>query len=166
MAAAGKHVALVTGAAGNLGGQIAKKLARSGRYRAVVGTDVSKFTSVQSDNDPQHQQHYVGGVDLTDRTAVEALFQRVGEEKGAGADGDGQLVVVHVAAWPGPAQEPPLRALKRTASPSNNRIGLEATSPAALLSDNVASAYNVFEAAAEAGAARVVFSSSAFATVL
>ena len=108
MAAAGKHVALVTGAAGNLGGQIAKKLARSGRYRAVVGTDVSKFTSVQSNNDPQHQQHYVGGVDLTDRTAVEALFQRVGEEKGAGADGDGQLVVVHVAAWPGPAQEPPL----------------------------------------------------------
>ena len=154
------HVALVTGAAGNLGMQIARRLKESGRFRAVLGTDISKSFNVPSHVDAPVWDTYVGGIDLTDRGAVARLFREAQKHRSESGD----LVVVHVAAWPGPAKEPPVEVLKGRASPIDNGIGLETISPAQLLIDNVASTYNVFEAAVGSDAKRVVFSSSAFAT--
>lgn len=86
--------------------------------------------------------------DLCDAKAADSLL------KGAAA-------VLHAAAVPGPSSTPPPGV--DAAWSGRAKLGLETLSPGDLLTRNVASAWNVFEAAARAGATRVVFSSSAFA---
>ena len=74
-------------------------------------------------------------------------------------------VVVHAAARSGPSRTPPpgVDATLGERLESANIIGLEDAAPRDLLVNNVSSTMRVLEAAASAGAARVVLSSSAFA---
>ena len=72
---------------------------------------------------------------------------------------------MHAAALPGPSRTPPpgVDATLGARLESANIIGLEDAAPVDLLVNNVSSTMRVLEAAADAGATRVVLSSSAFA---
>ena len=110
--------ALVTGASGYLGSRIATSLVASGRFARVVGTDIATGGS------PGPGWSLVGGVDLSDESAVKDLFSDV-----AGSPGE-DLAVLHVAAFPGPSAEAPPPVTPARASPIHNRIGLENVSGA------------------------------------
>ena len=138
---------VITGVTGRIGTGIAAALKSKGH--CVVGLDVSS---------PSHSLcERFFPCDLAKAaeagsSAHEALLSAC-----EGAD-----VVVHCAAWPGPSASPP-PAVRRSGSASTPEIGLEDTSPAVLLRDNVAATSAVCDAAVGGGATRVVFSSSAFA---
>lgn len=133
---------VVTGAAGRIGHGIASRLAAAGRLHAAL--DIADGPMVS---------HVV---DLADPVAATPVLR----EAVAGAD-----ALIHVAAHPGPAATEPagVPAGWGAATVAAGTIGLEQISPQKLLLDNLGSSMSVFEAAAHAGIARVVFSSTAFA---
>ncbi len=128
---------VVTGAAGRHGRLVLSLL--RGRGYDLLATDVAPWADCPVP---------FARVDLGDAAATDALL--------AGAH-----AVVHLAAVPGPSATPPPGVDPRWAAAA--RLGLEALTPAQVLTRNVASSWHVFEGAARAGAQRVVFSSSAFA---
>ena len=127
----------ITGVAGRLGAAISKALKKDARVEVVAGLDVSAGKEVTQTADLA-----AGGFSLP------------------GCD-----VVVHAAALPGPSWTPPpgIDATLGARLESANIIGLEDAAPVDLLVNNVSSTMRVLEAAADAGATRVVLSSSAFA---
>uniref|UniRef100_A0A7S2W453 AB hydrolase-1 domain-containing protein n=1 Tax=Rhizochromulina marina TaxID=1034831 RepID=A0A7S2W453_9STRA len=145
-------VVLVTGAVGYVGSRIIEALRQSGRFPVVVGTDLQACLprSVASDG------HW-GGVDLTQAGAVASLLDDVEAHYGRLSG------VVHVAAFPGPAREPPSPLQLKRCSPITNRIQLETVASVDLLLANTLSAHNMFSQCLVRDVPRVVFSSSAFA---
>jgi nucleoside-diphosphate-sugar epimerase len=84
---------LVTGAAGRLGGQICRKLIAAGV--PVVGTDLAAAVPEWASSG---KVDYLPSIDLTDIDSTKRLFSTALAPITA---------CVHVAAWPGPAVEPP-----------------------------------------------------------
>ena len=131
----------VTGTAGRLGGSIARACRAAGQEVAATldrapGADVSHVADLSADG----------------RHTWASAFE--------GVD-----VVIHAAALPGPAREPPptVDASLGAALEAAGVIGLEDAAPSELFGANIASTLNVLDAAARAGVRRVVLSSSAFA---
>ena len=85
--------------------------------------------------------------DLMDAGAVQSVLQ--------GAAG-----VLHLGAVPGPSSTPPPGVDPSWSTKTG--ISLEKLSPGQVLTNNVASAWNVFEGSARAGVKRLVFSSTLF----
>lgn len=139
--------AVVTGAAGRLGGKIARALRKTGYY--VVGIDRSPSLAEIGVVDEYIQcdlAHAPTGAPVLDAAL------------------EGARAVVHCAAWPGPSATPPPAVLAAgEGSDAAERIGLEATPPSSLLMDNVTMTTLLCDAAVKAGVERFVFSSSAFA---
>lgn len=132
---------VVTGAGGRLGGAIAQRLREDGRLVAGVDRCPGELVS--------------DVVDLTRKSErLRALL----------ADAD---AVIHAAALPGPAVEPPPRSADSNIGHRLMRqgvIGLESELPEDLLIANVTSTARVFEEACRSSTVRrVIFSSSAFA---
>ncbi|KAH8047815.1 alpha/beta hydrolase [Aureococcus anophagefferens] len=128
----------VTGTAGRLGGSIARACRAAGQEVAATldrapGADVSHVADLSADG----------------RHTWASAFE--------GVD-----VVIHAAALPGPAREPPptVDARRRRGRGRHRPRGRGAVRA---LRANVASTLNVLDAAARAGVRRVVLSSSAFA---
>lgn len=147
---------------GRLGGQIAQQLAEMGMR--VVGTDiapaepewVSKIMAQLESSGRSKDLKYVPSLDLTNTAGVNDLFAMAQKEFGV-VNG-----CVHVAAWPGPASDPPFPTVVANGTPV---IGLEPVSPSKLLFDNAQASWNVFNAAASVASPpceRVVFSSTLF----
>ena len=127
----------ITGVAGRLGAAISKALKKDARVEVVAGLDV------------------IAGKEVTQTADLAAGGFRL-----PGCD-----VVVHAAALPGPSRTTP-PGVDATLGEKLERegiIGLEDAAPVDLLVNNVSSTMRVLEAAADAGATRVVLSSSAFA---
>jgi len=128
---------VLTGAAGRHG-RLLLSLLRGAQYD-VLATDLAPF--------PDCPVPFVRA-DLCDAAATEELLR-------------GTVGVIHAAAVPGPSSTTPPGV--DACWGDKQMLGLEKLSPAALLERNVTSAFHVFEAAAKAGARRLVFSSSVFA---
>ena len=130
---------VVTGAAGRLGGGVARRLAREGRL--LGGIDIAPG------------EHVTRVLDLARCTTDELL------DAFAGAD-----AVVHAAAHPGPSALSPADYSSAAARAAASAIGLESVDPVTLGADNFAGTLRVYEAAGRARTVRrVVFSSTAFA---
>ena len=139
---------VVTGAAGRIGRGVSASLRALGHR--VVGIDV-----LPPPSEPLPVDSYVQ-CDLAAAAGAGAA-----QEALAGATA-GAHAVVHCSAWPGPSATPP-PAVVASGAAAAPAIGLEPAPPAVLLRDNVAATSAVVDAAVAGGAARVVFSSSAFA---
>jgi nucleoside-diphosphate-sugar epimerase len=144
--------AVVTGGAGRIGTRVANKLAQAG-YDVVR---VDKAPTNTDNTDQKHLGEYVH-CDLARAIVNDSKDALALDSACRAAD-----VVVHCAAWPGPAATPP-PAVVASGAAVTPRIGLEPASPAEVLADNVGSTSAVCDAAVRAGASRVVLSSSAFA---
>ena len=141
--------AVVTGAAGRIGGSVASTLRRLGHR--VVGVDLR----------PPPEDS--AACDVFVACDLAAAADPSTSSHGALVDAcAGATVVVHCAAWPGPSAHPP-PAVDASGAAADPGIGLEPCSPAILLRDNVGATSAVCDAAIRGGASRVVFSSSAFA---
>ena len=138
----------VTGAAGRLGGAIARSVRADPRLALAATLD------------------RCAGEDVGAEVAVVADLTACGAGGWARAF-EGVDVVVHAAAFPGPAREAPPRTADAGLGASLEAagiIGLEDEAPTDLLLANVASTARVLDAAARAESVRrVVLSSSAFA---
>lgn len=138
---------LVTGAAGRLGGKIARALKDAGKY--VIGVDMVEPT-------------WPGHADAMDEFVKCNLSEEGCGTKVLGPAMKGVDAVVHCAAWPGPAARgPPAVARVGADKKAGVIIGLEPASPIQLLRDNLVMTAEICDAAVEAGVRRVVFSSSA-----
>lgn len=141
--------AVVTGAAGRIGGSVASTLRRLGHR--VVGVDLRPPPEDSAACDVFVECDLAAAAD-TSTSSHGALVDACA----------GATVVVHCAAWPGPSAHPP-PAVDASGAAADPGIGLEPCSPAILLRDNVGATSAVCDAAIRGGASRVVFSSSAFA---
>ena len=129
---------VVTGAAGRLGGGIARVLRKQGRLLAGVDIKPGPFVS-----------HVL---DLAS-CSTDAL----------GTAFDGADAIVHAAAHPGPSAQSPAGWSEAAAAIATDAIGLEAADPVSVGADNFAGTLRVYEAAGrQRSVRRVVFSSTAF----